>query len=254
MHLDTKGLRPGIRAGKLLSLPDSEGNKHDLDFVLERKGDAKHGGTYAAFIECAWRRYTKHSKAKAQEIQGAVLPLVRKWAALGPVPAAVVAGQWSRPSIKQLESSGFVVLQLDFQSTVETFADFGIDIQGRDKVSDEFWQAQVASIRALPDDRKAQLAAELRNRNADDFRSFAQELESRVVRTVQIVRFYPIHGRIFEFGSLKTAIAAIRNYNERQQAHPLLRFEFEVIYTNGDTVKGSYASVAASEDFLKQLL
>ena len=176
LHLDTKGLRPGVRSGKLLSLPDSEGNKHDLDFVFERQG-----GAYAAFIECAWRRYTKHSKAKAQEIQGAVLPLVRKWAALGPVPAAVVAGQWSRPAIKQLESSGFVVLQLDFQATVDTFARFGIDIKGRDTIPDEFWQTQVELIRALPDAERTRLAETLRQQNLADFTSFAQELGSGLI-------------------------------------------------------------------------
>ncbi len=47
-----------------------------MDFVLERDGSDTRTGTPIAFIETAWRRYTKHSRNKAQEIQGAILPLV----------------------------------------------------------------------------------------------------------------------------------------------------------------------------------
>lgn len=254
MYLDTKGLREGIRTGQLLSLPDRDGNKHDLDFVLERSGKVDEAGVFAAFVECAWRRYTKHSKAKAQEIQGAVLPLVQKWSEVAPVPAAIVAGQWSRPSIKQLESAGFVVLQLDFQLTVETFAKFGIDIKGRDKVPDEFWQGQVDMLRSMSKTDLKILAETIRQDNAEDFQSFVDELEARIVRTVEVVRFYPIHGRSFEFGSLSEAIDALHGYDNQSSAHPLIRYEFEVVYTNGDTIKASYSSIIASEEFLKRLI
>lgn len=254
LYLDVKGDRPGIRQGKLLSLPDSNGNKHDLDFVIERPGIEGSRGEYAAFIECAWRRYTKHSKAKAQEIQGAVLPLVHTWAEVGPVPAVVVAGQWSRPSIKQLESVGFVVLQLEFRTTVKTFARFGIDIEGRDKVADEFWQEQVDRIRCFQDIDLQALAEAIRTEQGEDFQSFVEELEKRIVRTVEIVRFYPIHGKSFEFSSLTDAIAGLRNYDPDADKHPLIHFEFEVIYTNADTIRGKYNSVRAAEEFLRRLM
>src|SRR2546423_10453545 len=73
LFLDKKGPRPA-RSGKKLRWVDSYGNGHDLDYVLERGGTPEKVGTPIAFIESAWRRYTKHSKNKAQESQGAVLP------------------------------------------------------------------------------------------------------------------------------------------------------------------------------------
>ena len=173
-YLDSKGPRPGVREGRLVSLTDADGNKHDLDFVIERSGSSDQPGQYAAFIECAWRRLTKHSKAKAQEIQGAVLPLVSKWASVGPIPAAVVAGRWTRPSIKQLESCGFIVLQLDFDITVEAFNQFGVNIKGpedveKDKIPDEFWALQVENLRSLSSTDFVNLAAGLREASRDDF-------------------------------------------------------------------------------------
>ena len=77
LYLDTTGERKA-RKGKKVSWTDSFGNKHDLDFVLERGGSEIVIGTPVAFIESAWRRYTKHSRNKAQEIQGAILPLATK--------------------------------------------------------------------------------------------------------------------------------------------------------------------------------
>lgn len=70
LYLDKKGPRPG-RAGKKCSWVDLNKNTHDLDYVLERGGTLQKRGIPAAFIETAWRRYTKHSRNKAQEIQGA---------------------------------------------------------------------------------------------------------------------------------------------------------------------------------------
>src|SRR4051812_33111649 len=72
LYLDKRGersCRPGVKCTWI----DLNKNSHDLDFVLERGGTADKRGIPAAFIETAWRSYTKHSRAKAQEIQGAVM-------------------------------------------------------------------------------------------------------------------------------------------------------------------------------------
>jgi len=64
LFLDQKGERKA-RKGKKVSWIDSFGNAHDLDFVLERNGTKEKIGAPVAFIESAWRRYTKHSRNKA---------------------------------------------------------------------------------------------------------------------------------------------------------------------------------------------
>jgi len=74
LYLDMKGNRP-CRHGRKCSWTDLNKNSHDLDFVLERGGTLDKIGMPVAFIETAWRRYTKHSRNKAQEIQGALEPL-----------------------------------------------------------------------------------------------------------------------------------------------------------------------------------
>ncbi len=68
LYLDKKGTRGQARAGTKVSWIDKYGNSHDLDFVIEKGGTENIRGRPLAFIEAAWRRYTKHSRNKAQEI------------------------------------------------------------------------------------------------------------------------------------------------------------------------------------------
>jgi hypothetical protein len=111
LFLDKKGPRPA-RSGKKLRWVDSYGNGHDLDYVLERGGTPEKSGTPVAFIESAWRRYTKHSKNKAQEIQGAVLPIAEKHRYSAPLLGCILAGDYTANSLNQLRSIGFKVLYL----------------------------------------------------------------------------------------------------------------------------------------------
>jgi hypothetical protein len=91
LYLDVKGDRPA-RSGKKIAWADDFGNTHELDFVLERGGTPDRVGDPVAFIETAWRRYTKHSRNKAQEVQGAVLPLATRHHRHAPFVGVVLAG------------------------------------------------------------------------------------------------------------------------------------------------------------------
>ena len=126
LYLDKKGARKA-RSGKKVCWTDANGNKHDLDFVLERGGTENKIGDPVAFIETAWRRYTKHSRNKAQEIQGAVLPLAIKYRRSSPFVGVVLAGVFTEGALTQLKSLGFGVLYFPYETVVKTFSKFGIN-------------------------------------------------------------------------------------------------------------------------------
>jgi hypothetical protein len=126
LYLDKMGKRP-CRKGKKCTWLDSNGNTHDLDYVLERGGTPDKVGMPAAFIETAWRRYTKHSRNKAQEIQGAIEPLAATFKNSGPFKGAVLAGVFTEGALQQLKSLGFTVLYFPYESVVAVFRTFGID-------------------------------------------------------------------------------------------------------------------------------
>src|SRR5207249_3954484 len=136
LYLDKQGPRP-TRDGNKVSWVDKNGNKHDLDFVLERSGTPRIVGTPVAFIETAWRRYTKHSRNKAQEIQGAILPLVMTHHKHAPFIGVVLAGDFTTGALNQLKSLGFRVLYFPYSTIVGAFAGVGIDAKFEENTPDE---------------------------------------------------------------------------------------------------------------------
>ncbi len=116
---------------------DAQGNKHKLDYVIERNGTEDKFGDPIAFIEVAWRRYTKHSKNKAQEIQGAILPIVEKHKALNPFIGVLLAGEFTKPSLEQLESIGFKLIYFKYQDLVNVFLTENVDISTSEDTLEE---------------------------------------------------------------------------------------------------------------------
>lgn len=255
LYLDTHGARPGVREGRKLSWTDQLGNSHDLDFVLERGGTPTKGGQPAAFIEAAWRRYTKHSKAKAQEVQGAVLPVLEKWSNVHPAAAAIIAGEWTNPALRQLESSGFTILHLDFPKTVASFKKFGINIEGNGEATDDdFWSAQTAVFENLGSRRKQDLAKTLREDHSNDFARFTKKLELRIIRKISHVIVTPLHGQSESLSSVEDAIERINNYSQGDALVPFVRFEIRITYTNGDKIDASVSDAIGAKSFLENFL
>lgn len=118
LYLDLKGNRAARERKQKVSWLDLHGNSHDLDFVLERFGADHVHGAPVAFVECAWRRYTKHSKNKAQEIQGAISPLSYKYECHAPFVGVILAGDYTRPSLEQLRSLQYQVVHITYESVL----------------------------------------------------------------------------------------------------------------------------------------
>ncbi len=139
LYLDTHGERKA-RKGKKVSWIDNFENKHDLDFVLERNGSENVIGTPVAFIESAWRRYTKHSRNKAQEIQGAILPLSLTHNFSAPFLGVVLAGVFTEGALTQLKSRGFKILYFKYHTIIEAFSAFGLDAKFDENTpTKDFW-------------------------------------------------------------------------------------------------------------------
>lgn len=247
-YLDRKGSRLSRPKRRKCTWIDALGNAHDLDFVLERGGTDGKVGEPVAFIETAWRRYTKHSRNKAQEIQGALLPLLEKYSNLKPFAGVVVAGHMTSGAIEQLKTSGFSVLHIPYDEIVEVFAQFGIDVDFKEDTSDEYQRAQVDKWDHLSEERRSAIGAAIRNCAPDPFEKFKAELEDSVSRSVKSVRILALHGVPQECNSIEEAIAIINSYHPATP--PPVRFEVEVRYTNGDHVQAEFRSAADAEAVL----
>lgn len=250
LYLDRHGDRVGVRAGRKVSWTDKYGNTHDLDFVIEKDGSATAQGKPVAFIEAAWRRYTKHSRNKAQEIQGAVLPIAEKYDEDKPFLGAVLAGEFTRPSLDQLRSVGFEVLYLPYQTIVAAFAHVGIDARFDETTPDADFEQCVRDIEILPASQRQQLKATLLASNSAVFDDFFTKLRAKLDRLVARITILPLFGDAKTFGNVLDAESFVDDFDTGKIAGTFQRYEIAVQYSNKDEIRGIFNTKDRAKDFL----
>lgn len=241
LYLDKKGSRPA-RSGRKVIWTDNYGNAHELDFVLERGGNATQIGIPVAFVETAWRRYTKHSRNKAQEIQGAILPLVTTHENAAPFIGVILAGVFTDNALDQLRSLGFTVLYFDYDTVIKAFHRVGIDAYYDEDTPDLESARKVHAWEMLTDEECKSVADTLVEINSQEVQRFLSELTHTVTRKIETVLVLPLHGTVFEWNSVEEAIAFIKNYDEGDHSRPMIRYEIEIRYNNGDRIEGQFAN------------
>lgn len=237
LYLDKKGERKG-RKGKKVSWIDSNNNKHDLDFVLERGGTYDQVGVPVAFIESAWRRYTKHSRNKAQEIQSAILPLAAKYQNSSPFIGVVLAGVFTSGALSQLESNGFTVLYFPYETVIKAFKKFDIDASFDEQTAEVDFRRKIDSWIELQD--KEGVAKELVKLNKKEVDKFFQSLTNSVSRFIERIILLPLHGKEAEVSSISEALKLLDHYSESQSKLPLSRYEVIIRYNTGDKIEANF--------------
>jgi hypothetical protein len=251
LFLDKKGERKA-RSGKKVSWTDDKGNKHDLDFVLERGGTKNKTGIPVAFIESAWRRYTKHSRNKAQEIQSAIIPLTLKYHSSSPFIGVVLAGEFTEGSLNQLKSLGFGVLYFPYDTVVKAFRKFGIDASSQENTPEKEFRKKIDSWNKLPN--KQDVAKELLKLNKKNADEFFVSLFSSVSRFIERVIILPLHGHESSVTSINDAIDFIKKYSEDKPKQPIKKYEIIIKYNNTDKIEASFKDKKDAIIFLETYL
>lgn len=250
LFLDKKGKR-ACRSGKKCTWLDLNKNSHDLDFVLERGGSDEKLGIPVAFIETAWRRYTKHSRNKAQEIQGAIVPLAETYKNARPFVGVILAGVFTEPALAQLRSLGFAVLYFSYDSIIAAFRKFGIDASFDENTPDAVFHGKVKIYEALSKSRRAKLSENLLETQSRDVKEFMASLERVISRQIERIVVLPLHGTIVELPTVSDAIKFIERYKEESGNHLISRYEIQIRYSNADLVKGDFRDKSDAIEFLR---
>lgn len=250
LHLDKKGQRLA-RQGKKLRWLDVYNNAHDLDYVLERGGSHGQVGTPVAFIESAWRRYTKHSKNKAQEIQGAILPIASKHLFCAPMLGCVLAGDYTKNSLDQLRSLGFQILYFPYSLVIAAFKEVGVDVDYCEETPDRDLSAKLRKWNKVPAKKREAVWRKLVDRNRAEVDQFMNSMERAVLRQIAKVRVLPLHGLSVEFTSIDEAVRFVESYRlNDNDPLPLVKYEVQVRYNNGDRVEAQFQDQASTIKFL----
>jgi hypothetical protein len=261
LYLDYQRERPA-RTGKKVNWRDRHGNLHDLDYVLERGGTDTARGLPAAFIETAWRRYTKHSRNKAQEIQGAVLALAETYSHLRPFLGVVLAGVFTKGSLDQLRSCGFTVAYLSYALIVQAFARVRIDASFTEHTAEEEFRQKIAQFEALSARQIGQIRRRLVNPPTGKgpnamggeltIAQFVTALDASLSRGVQGITVVVLHGQPQQWATAAEAIHYLESYADaRGSSAPASRYEIHVRYNTGDVIDAFFQRKEDAIQFLR---
>ena len=252
LYLDIKGKRDA-REGKKVIWVDKYGNSHDLDFVIEKGGTADQKGRPVAFIEAAWRRYTKHSRNKAQEIQGAILPIAEKHEWDTPFLGAVIAGIFTEGSISQLESVGFHVLYIPYDSIVAAFVSQEVDVQFGEDTKDKVFKKCYKQIEKLPQYKRERIKEHLISANKNSIDKFKNELRLALEKLIEEIIIIPLYGKDKVFHDISSAISFVNSYQASGNDGTFRKYEVIVKYSNGDSINASFSDREKLISFLEYL-
>lgn len=251
LYLDYQQNKRQARRGKKVRWEDEYGNLHDLDFVIERDGTDDQIGKPVAFIECAWRRYTRHSRNKAQEIQGAILPLAEKYRWNNPFLGAVLAGAHTEGSRNQLRSLGFNVLYFPYESLTIAFQSQGFDVLFDEQTPDSVFEETVKRIENAPVEQIAGIRTYLIGANQTAVDDFLLALKRRLGRRVTAVIIIPLYGRSNAFSTVQAALLFLDSHMIYEGSGEFRKYEVRVEYSNGEKVEASFNTKARVKDFLE---
>lgn len=254
LYLDFQGKERAARTGKKIRWEDKYGNVHDLDYVIEKEGTDKKKGEPIAFIEVAWRRYTKHSRNKAQEIQGAILPIADKYTWNNPFLGAVLAGTFTRNSIEQMESVGFHVLHFPYATIVKSFSAVGVDVEFDESTPDAEFKHCVEILETLDRKKLNKVKKTLTTLNKSSIDCFLEALLCKIDKLIERIIIIPLYGKEIVFSTVQDAISFISDYNTAEADGNFRKYEIILDYSNSDKITASFTSPKKVIDFLEFVL
>jgi hypothetical protein len=259
LYLDFKKPRATRTGQGKVTWQDGYGNKHDLDYVLERGGTEEKLGVPVAFIESAWRRYTKHSKNKVQEVEAAVMPIALTFSRHQPFCGAVLAGEFTRNALAQLESKGFSVLHIPYDSILAAFSELDIDASSEDGVggtTEKQFREKIAKWESAPQPQAtARLLTKLHALHKREITDFKQRLEAALKRQVSSVRLTVLRGHSVECSDVESAIVYLieeeKSYRLREDGEQRETFEVQVRFNTGARIEATFPKRTEAIAFLR---
>jgi hypothetical protein len=254
LYFDYKRKR-AARRNLTVAWTDQYGNAHLLDYVLERAGTDAQLGLPVAFIETAFRRYTKHSKNKAQEIEGAVVPLADTYSYLHPFRGAILGGVFTGNSLTQLRSRGFDIIYIPYDDILKAFEVVDIDASCQEETTDVDFQEKVDQWDALSPEQRERVRGALVDVAKPQTVAFVDALNRKLARQIQHVTVTVLHGRAQDVITVLEAIQYIEGYSATAVSDaPALKFDVQVRYNNGDIVGGVFHDRADAVAYLQKFL
>ncbi len=133
LYLDHRFRKRASRESDRIIWMDDDGNAVNCDFVMEVDGSDSLRGVPVGFFECFWRRGSRHSRDKARDDSGKLMPLRDTY------PSArflgiVAGGDFTSPARALLQSRRIDLLYVPKAKIIAAFESHGLQMDYPDKL------------------------------------------------------------------------------------------------------------------------
>jgi hypothetical protein len=153
-------------------------------------------------------------------------------------------------AIAQLQSLGFSVVYIPYESIVIVFRRFGIDARFDEHSPDREVETKIAAYQQLDRSRRKRLASSLVQRHRRDLDRFFETLSAVILRRIERIVILALHGTPHEMTNIDDAIRFIESYHDDGRTKPIERYEIEIRYSNGDVISGNFRDRGDAVAFL----
>lgn len=136
LYLDQRFRTRSCRTTDKILWKDEDGNAVDYDFVMELDGTDTEFGIPVAFFECFWRRGARHSKDKARDDSGKLLPM-REVYPTARFLGIVAGGDFTAPARTLVQSRKIDLFYVPKGKIVSAFGKHSLQIDYPDRLAEE---------------------------------------------------------------------------------------------------------------------
>jgi hypothetical protein len=134
LFVDSRFVTRTARNGRVI-WEDLDGNSVDYDYVLELGGSEEKVGIPVGFVECFWRRGARHSKDKARDDSGKLMPM-RETYPTARFLGIVAAGDFTQPARALVRSRNIDLFYVPKEKIVTAFSECGLRMDYPDKLAE----------------------------------------------------------------------------------------------------------------------
>ena len=253
LFIDSRFIKRAVRGSKIEWL-DSDGNRVDYDYVLELHGSENEIGIPVAFVECFWRRGARHSKDKARDDSGKLMPM-RETYPTARFLAIVAAGDFTKPARDLIRSREIDLFYVPKEKIIKAFSDNGLVMDYPDNSTETKKQRLVSVFeKAFTLDKKEQVQHSLMTQvGIPTINSYVDRVRAVLSALPQEIRFVLRHDSTpLIFDSLAEVSKFLTKPNFKM-GKPHKSYLYQITFSDGSEFEKTVASLERLKQLHKQI-
>ena len=180
------------------------------------------------------------------------MPIAAKHYLQKPFLGAIIAGDFTSPSIEQLNKCGFKTLYFTSNQIFTAFDTHQLDMRYGETTSDAVALTKVRQFEALDCDQLDSVWRTLTLSARDQIQSFTDELIASLDRRITMVVIAPLYGQTYTFHDISEAMSFLQenNFSILPANHSFQGIFVKVEFGNGDKIEGTFNGVASAQNML----